>query len=174
LITVPVADLLAEGRYPQAHLLLSLLRSGNLEDPIGVHMGGDPRQFVLTFNNLIGQTDFVRTLREMLSQLEEAYGKSVDTEFTASVGEDGQVRLNLLQCRPMLIPGTEASVTLPRDLASERILFRADRLICGGVVSNIRFIVYIPPEEYGALADRREKGSIGRIVGRLTWIWGST
>jgi pyruvate,water dikinase len=153
--------------YPYLHLLVSEIKEGGLYDPIARYVQAPAGDLVLTFNNLIDRTPFVSILGEMVAELESVYGHPVETEFTASIGPEGQVRVNLLQCRPMAIPGLSEQVSLPDDVEPGRVLFRSSRFIGGGVVDGIRHIVYIPAARYGAIASPDVKKSLGRVVGQV-------
>ena len=89
------------------------MRDNNPYDPISRKVEGSPGQWVLTFNNLIQRTDFVSFMGSILTKLEKAYGQPVDVEFTASVDSGDRVRINLLQCRPLFLPGSAAYVSVP-------------------------------------------------------------
>jgi len=166
--TEALARVIADADYPNLHLFLSFLEDGGyLRNPVGVLLREFKRP-VLTFNHLIAHTDFVRILREMLARLERAYGYPIDTEFTASLNRDNKVRINLVQCRPMRLPGAlAADAEPPRDLPKERVLFRAGRMISGGVVGPIRYILYLDPHAYAEETSREVKKSLGRVVGEL-------
>jgi len=116
LATVPVSDVLSDGAYPNLHLLVSIMKEGHLYDPFSRNIDEPAANLVPTFNNLIGRTDFVKILGRMLAELERAYGHPVDTEFTARVDEKGSVRINLLQCRPLWLPGSSGPVSIPADI----------------------------------------------------------
>ena len=103
----------------------------------------------------------------MLSRLEEAYEQPVDTEFTARIDPDGNIKINLLQCRSLRLPGTVGHVEFPEHIASDRVLFTSSRFISGGAVHNIRYILYIDPDKYTAIESEDVKRSLGRIVGRI-------
>lgn len=167
LVSVPVSEVLGHRDYPNLHLLVSILSDDHLRDPISSVVDGSPEDMVLTFNNLIRRTDVVRTLGAMLEKLERSYGHPVDTEFTASVGKDDKVRVNLLQCRPLWLPGTAGPVAFPESVAADRVLFRANRMVNGGVVRGVRFIVYVDPRWYDAISSRDTKAALGRLVGRI-------
>ena len=64
---------------------------------------------VLTFDGLLSATPFVDDMREILSTIEEAYQNPVDIEFTANFSSDNKFRINLLQCRPLQVQGTETA-----------------------------------------------------------------
>lgn len=166
-VTLPAAELLDRGDYPNLHFLVSVLEDGQLYDPISNRVDAPGSRMFLTFNKLIARTDFVGLLGGMLEVLEEAYGEPVDTEFTARVDAAGRVKIDLLQCRPLRLPGVSGPLAIPEDLPRERVLFRAGRFISGGEVSDIRHILYIDPRRYAAVEDLALKRSIGRLVGRI-------
>lgn len=161
-----LTDVLANGDYPSLHLFVSVMRDNYPYDPISGKVGGSAEQWVLTFNNLILRTDFVPVMGNLLARLEEAYGQPVDVEFTASVDGGERVRINLLQCRPLFTPGSLVDVSVPTSLERQQILFRSHRMICGGLVEQIRYILYIDPQSYHRLAPEAKK-SLGRLVGQI-------
>lgn len=161
-----LADVLAEGDYPNLHLYISILRDNYPYDPISEKIDGNPNQWVLTFNNLIRRTDFAPLMGTILNKLEEAYGQPVDIEFTASIDRDERVRINLLQCRPLFLPGSLTDVSIPTNLQKQQVLFRSHRMICGGLVEQIRYILYIDPHRYHRLGFEAQK-NLGRLVGQI-------
>jgi pyruvate,water dikinase len=166
--TRPVQEVLEGSDYPGlAHLVSVLGEGGDLSDPATALVDAPARNLVLTFNNLIARTNFVALLGEMLTRIEAAYGHPVDTEFTASLHKDGTVAINLLQCRPLWLPGAVGHVEWPADIPAGRVLFRTDRMINGGVVKGLRYVLHIDPRAYAALRDPARKRSLGRVVGRL-------
>ncbi|HUH66863.1 MAG TPA: PEP/pyruvate-binding domain-containing protein, partial [Syntrophales bacterium] len=166
-VTVPVEDVLSNRDYPNLHLLISLLSDGYMLDPFMGRLDGSSQRLILTFNNLINRTAFIKILDSMLARLEEAYGHPVDTEFTASIDTGGQIRINLLQCRPMTVPGVVGSVSFPDNVPGEHVLFRASRTISGGIISDIKYILFIDPKRYAAVESIDVKKSLGRIVGSI-------
>jgi pyruvate,water dikinase len=153
--------------FPNLHLLVSELKEGGVYDPIGRYVQAPAGDLVLTFNNLIDRTEFVAIIGEMVTELERVYSHPVETEFTASVETGGGIKINLLQCRPMAIPGISREVSLPDDVSADRVLFRSSRFIGGGVVDHITHIVYIAPEKYAAIPSMDVKKSLGRVVGQI-------
>ncbi|MFU8856226.1 MAG: PEP/pyruvate-binding domain-containing protein [Deferrisomatales bacterium] len=167
LVTLPAADLLDPGDYPGLHFLVSVLEDGQLYDPVSNRVDAPGHRMFLTFNKLIARTDFVGLLGGMLEVLEEAYGEPVDTEFTAHLDASGRVKIDLLQCRPLRLPGVSGPLSIPGGIEPERVLFRAARFISGGEVPGIRHILYIDPRRYAGVEDLALKRSIGRLVGRI-------
>lgn len=167
LVTVLLQDVLADRGYPNLHLLVSVKTHDYLTDPITSHLDGPPANYVLTFNNLIRRTNLVQLLGIMMDTLDKSYGHAVDVEFTAYVDSDEHVRINLLQCRPLFLPGSTGPVSVPVGIPREQVLFRSDRMISGGIVSDIRYILYIDPRAYAAFQPIERKKTLGRIVGRI-------
>ena len=130
LVTLPLEQVIGDLNYPNLHLFVSELREGFLTDPLVPLLSEECERHVLTFNNLIHQTDFVQIMGEMMNRVESGYGHPVDTEFTAFVNDQGEIRINLLQCRPLGFQGTEdKSITLPENVPSEKVLFRSTRIV---------------------------------------------
>jgi hypothetical protein len=101
--------------------------------------------------------------------LEKVYQFPVDIEFTADILPDSrqpQVRVQLLQCRPQSQYAPNQQVTLPKNVPDADKIFSADRLVPSGVVSSIRYIVYVSPEKY-IIADPTVKLELARVVGRV-------
>lgn len=166
--TRPVQEVLEGLDYPGLNHFVSVLgEGGDLRDPLAPWVDAPPSALVLTFNNLVARTRFVALLGAMLRHVEAAYGHPVDTEFTASVSRDGGVTVNLLQCRPLWLPGAVGPIEWPADLPPDRVLFRTDRMINGGVVRGLRYLLHIEPRAYASVRDPVRKRAVGRVVGRL-------
>jgi hypothetical protein len=165
--TRPLSEVLEGRNYPNIELFVSLMRDGYPADPWTSRLETTTEDLVLTFNHLLARTDFVKLIGEMLRRLERAYGQPLDTEFTAAIDAGGKVRINLLQCRPMRLPGTTGPVALPENIPPERLLFRSARTISGGITPPIRYLLYIDPAGYGAIDSPEIKKSLGRVVGRI-------
>lgn len=166
-LTVPLADLIQEEEYPNLHLLVSIMQENHPFDPSSSFIDAAPDKLVLTFNNLVRRSNFVAVMDQILARLEAGYGHPVDIEFTASVDEHGKATVNLLQCRPLFLPGSSRSIPVPANLPRQRVLFRAKRMICGGAISDIRYLLYIDPKAYNLIQSVELKKSLGRMVGKI-------
>ena len=126
-----------------------------------------PRPMILTFDNLISKTDFVRDMREVLSTLHSAYNYPVDIEFTANFFEDNQLKINLLQCRPLQVQGIETIQLTPVDVASEDLIIKARGAVVGR--SRVRAIdrfIYVVPTLYGQLPVGA-RYEVARLIGEI-------
>jgi hypothetical protein len=166
--SIPLREVLAKPDYPNLHLLVSYTQDGYLHDPAYGTVEAAPQDLVLTFNNLMMQTDLIEIMEELLAKLEKAWGQPVDIEFTAIIENNNRVRVNLLQCRPLRLPRiSDSLMALPRNLPASHILFKSNRTLSGGVVEPIRYIIYIDPRKYSDISSISTKKSLGRVVGSI-------
>lgn len=131
--------------------------------------GRDVFSWVLTFDELLTRGAFVPGMRDLLQTLETAYGKPVDVEFAAGFLDErgADLRINLLQCRPLQIRGKGADVKLPADLRAQDVLLRSR----GPVIGNSRAvaldrILYVVPQIYSRLPTG-ERHAVARLVGQI-------
>lgn len=165
--TVWVDDLLQQGDYENLNLLASMERDGGVIGFVGNRPPAGHGGLVLTFDGLVKKTSFVRALKAILSALEEGYGCPVDIEFTAFIGGGGTVRINLLQCRPLFVTGESGVDMVPPRIERERVLFRSNRMISGGKVSDVRYILYVDPRKYSTMENASLRAGIGRLIGKI-------
>ncbi len=165
--TIPFSELITDCDYPNLKLLVSVYKDDYFYDPHTVLIDSLPENLYLTFNNLIKQTDLVENIGEMLKIIEKSYDHPVDIEFTAFVNSNNRTKINVLQCRTMKIPGITGPVDIPSNIPPEKILFRSSKIINGGVITDIRYIVYIDPRVYARIDELQIKKSLGRVIGRI-------
>ncbi len=151
--------------------------SGYLDDIIGENPAlpldifaerqGSGNRYDLTFRHLLSQTPFVADMREMLSTLEAAYGCPVDIEYTANFFVEDAYSINLVQCRPLTVVGTETTRLPHTEAAIAQRLFTAH----GAVIGHTRLVpvdrfIYVVPGEYSKLPDH-DRYQIARLIGEL-------
>jgi len=125
---------------------------------------------VLTFERLLGATDFVPAMRELCRTLQEAYRCPVDIEFTANFTPDGLFRINLLQCRPFAVKigGEGSRVKVPEQVAPAQVFLRSAGPVVGhSLATVIDRLVYVVPSVYSQMS-MSQRYSIARTIGRLT------
>ncbi len=166
LTTVPFNKLTANRDYPNLHQFVSVAHYDYLDDDSPWLCKDKDSTILLTFNPLLDRTRFVSILDTILTRLEEVYGLPVDIEFTLNTTHDNQLRLNLVQCRPMWLPQNEVQISIEDNLTQGQILFQSDQAIRGGFVSNITYIVYVNPRQYRTIPRVRRR-MLGQIVGAI-------
>jgi hypothetical protein len=123
--------------------------------------------WMLTFEKLLSKTDFPQIMQKILKILESRYQYPVDIEFTANFTKNDELKINLVQCRPLQTKGLTAHVTIPEKIKSEKILFKSYGYTMGGSISQpIRRIIYVDPATYVQMP-LTQKYDIARLVGRL-------
>ena len=124
--------------------------------------------WVLTFDKLFEDTNFIAEMREMLQTLHRVYDCPVDVEFTANFVADGQPKTSIVQCRPL--QGMEGGriVDVPEDIPPESLIIESHGAVIGqGRDCTISRIIYVVPDVYGHLPIT-DRYSIARVIGRLT------
>ena len=166
--TRPVREILTYEDFPNLNLLISRASGDYVNDSLFTPSPASSGNPILTFNNLVGSTDFIKIMEEILAKLEKAWGQPVDIEFTSSVEKNGMVRVNLLQCRPLRLPRVPASLmAFPQNLEAQSVLFRSNRTLSAGIIDTIRYIIYIDPGKYARIPSVITKRTSGRVVGKL-------
>ena len=167
--TLPVSEVIA-GDYPFLRELASL-RRGDWIQPVFVQpVGLDPKDVVLTFDNLLSNTDFIPLIRAVLGKLERQLQYPLDIEFTADIipaGARPDFLIHLLQCRPLSSQDWASVPNVPIDIPQEDRLFSANRLVPQAHVTRIRYIICVDPRRYSEIADLATKLELARAVGRL-------
>jgi len=163
--SLPTHDVLSPS-YPALRYIAQLDEDGYLTSIRSTPYGQDPHKFVLTFDTLLKRTPFSGRMKDILQLLEKHYRAPVDTEFTLQVEEDDDLSITLLQCRPQSHSEME-EVEIPEQLNQERILFNSHRMIPRGRVENIRFVIFVPPEEYYILPTQNDRFALARAIGQI-------
>ncbi|MBN1995253.1 MAG: PEP/pyruvate-binding domain-containing protein [Anaerolineae bacterium] len=167
--TLPVADVIGPD-YPSIQHLVSIDKDDYLQPVVALGRELEPERMVLTFDNLLKNTNFVPVMRTMLRKLEQAYETPVDIEYAIELIPHypyPEIRVYLLQCRPLHEHVFMQPVIYPENVPPADIIFTTHKWTPCGQVSNIKYIVYVDPARYAALADYATKVEIGRAVSRI-------
>jgi hypothetical protein len=123
--------------------------------------------YILDFRGLLTRTEFPELMRDTLTLLSTAYGHPVDVEFTANLTADGDLRVNILQCRPLQTRGVGTPVAIPRlDDVTDCVFCGTGNFMGGNVRIPLDHIVYVRPAEYLALAEQ-DRHAVARHIGKL-------
>nr|NLI50731.1 pyruvate kinase [Propionibacterium sp.] len=126
---------------------------------------GGPVPDVVDFAGLLGATSFPDTLREILATLSAAYDYPVDVEFTVNV-DHGDLRINIVQCRPLQTRGVGAAVAAPTVDPDRCLLSTSGSFMGGNARLPLEYVVLVRPEAYLALGESA-RYSVARLIGRL-------
>jgi hypothetical protein len=188
--TLPVEDVLTP-RYPALRYIAQIEQDGYFSTPrMRVRQEDIPR-LGITFNELLRRTAFAETLSKILRALERHYHAAVDVEFTLRVLDPNapqpQVQISLLQCRPQSRLQDTCPVEIPEGLSDEEIVLSTSYMIPQGYLPEIRYVLYVPHENYYALPTAADRDKLGFAISRLNAVldkrayicvgpgrWGST
>ncbi|HQI81231.1 MAG TPA: PEP/pyruvate-binding domain-containing protein [Deltaproteobacteria bacterium] len=127
----------------------------------------DAFTYYLSFDELLGRTTFVSTMRSMLETLDRAYEYPVDIEFTANFIDGSNYRINLLQCRPFQVKSPTGKAEVPEGIAEEHVVLYTESTVVGNSrVLPVDRIIYVVPEAYKDLS-QQERYTLARMVGRI-------
>lgn len=147
--------------YPAFANIFSIF-DGNMVRKASAFDDTDNNDFIVTFEGLLGNTDFIQRIQTLIQTLQTNMRTPVDIEFV----HDGN-RLYLLQCRPQSYSGNISPDPIPKELPEDKIIFSANRYISNGRVPEISHIVYVDPAAYGEITDHITLLQVGRAVGKL-------
>ncbi|MBN1437091.1 MAG: hypothetical protein JW936_08440 [Sedimentisphaerales bacterium] len=122
--------------------------------------------WMLTFDRMLKDTDFVADMKQCLLTLQKAYDYPVDIEFTTNFLDD-DYQINLLQCRPLQVQGGGTIPKAPAGIANSDMIFEAHGAVIGqSRVIDLDWLVYVVPSEYGEMAVR-DRHAVSRLIGNL-------
>ncbi len=154
-------DIMTEIDHPDLFYALSEDTEGHLAPPMFKSTQFALNRTCITFDNLIRKTPLPRLLKKSLAILAKAYGGPVDVEFAW----DGD-HLYIVQCRTLSV-AKDVAIVMPEEIDKDRLFFKNKRIISGGAVHNIEYIVYVDPRAYAGLPTVEKKIEISRAVSRI-------
>lgn len=167
--SVAVQELLSPS-YPVLRYLVQVDQGDYLTPLRILTREGDTSNLVITFDEMLRRTPLARRLSRILQILEDKYGAPVDTEFTVQIVDPQsprpEIEISLLQCRPQSHL-KESEAKLPKNLPVENIIFSTSRMAPEGRVDGIRYIVFVPPEDYFSLPTSAARINLGRIISQV-------
>jgi hypothetical protein len=168
--TLPIHEVL-DSRYPPLRFLAQVEEDGYYASIRSRVVEGGVQRLVLTFEDLLKRTNFAHRMRRMLKILEEKYHSPVDMEFTVQVRDPEtakpQVCLTILQCRPQSFLMTGEQPTLPLHLEPNDIIFSTQFVVPEGLIRQVDYVVYVPPEGYFSLKTQEARFQLVSAISRL-------
>lgn len=166
--TFPVREIMT-AQYPFLRYIAQVEADGYLSSLSSSMV--DVNRLVVSFDGLLRRTSFAKRMKGLLSTLEKYYDSPVDTEFTAEIVNPNaahpEVRITLLQCRPQSHLRDAHEVALPTKLDLADVIFSTRRMVPRGVVTGIRWALFVPPEGYFALTSNADRNRLERTIGTI-------
>jgi hypothetical protein len=167
--TLPVEDVIADD-YPALRYLAAVDKGDYLTPLLSRIDADDPGDLVLTFDQLTQDRHFIRLMKIILAKLEQHYDWPVDIEFTVHIEPTyprPRYTIGLLQCRPLVSQEWTGKVSIPETVREEHVIFETCKLVPQGIVSDVRYVVYVDPYAYNQAPDYVTKLELARVIGRL-------
>jgi hypothetical protein len=165
--SLPIGEVLTSD-FPFLKHIASLHREGELH-PILIRGPGTLQgDVVVTAQGLMKNQRFVQVMKAMLKKLTSHYRKPVDIEFAIELlpGSELDFRIHLLQCRQQSRRAEQAEIQIPENIPQKDILLVSQRMVSAGRIPQIRFVVYVDPEQYKSF-DNTTRYRISRAIGKL-------
>ncbi|MCR5138035.1 MAG: PEP/pyruvate-binding domain-containing protein [Oscillospiraceae bacterium] len=122
---------------------------------------------ILNFRKLLRRTDFAHVMKRIMSTIAEKYNYPVDVEYACNFTQQGEYRVNLLQCRTIQTGGLGQAGVMPQ---MRDFFWRTRGSFMGGNTAlPVRFAVSVKVEPYLALPEQ-QKYAVARAVGELNGI----
>ncbi len=167
--TLPIHNVL-NADYPPLRYIAQLKEEGYFTSLHARLLENDKQKLVLTFEDLLRRTAFAETMRNILQTLERCYQYPVDLEFTLQINEQGNGEPDLLftflQCRPQSRLAETKDVSIPGHLPENDVILQTRFMIPQGVVNDIEYVAFVPPDAYFKLKVN-ERFELARIIGKL-------
>lgn len=164
--TVGLAELVEQGLDGSMAYILSSRKEDRIQEAYTTVdlLQGKP---VITFDRLLGKTQFAKVLRAAMSKIRRHYGMEIDIEMAAEIASTGQFKITMLQCRPQSLRVEEVAETLPEDVPEHDVVFSCVKDIPNGRVDNVGYVVYVSPEAYARVASAPDRYEVARVIGRI-------
>ncbi len=126
-----------------------------------------PNIYIMNFSRLLKYTDFPENMRRILKRLSQVYDYPVDIEFAANFDQDGNYKINLLQCRPLQTRGLGKPVEIPHMTDEAKCFFSTHGNFMGGNIHiPIQYVILVKAKPYLALPEQERYG-VARVIGKL-------
>ena len=157
----PFLELISQIDHPDLFFAVSESKDGHISTPLSEGDSIDINNSCITFDNLLKNTCLTRLMKKVFKKLESAYGQPVDVEFVW----DGNL-LYIVQCRPLPI-AMEEKVEISENSYKGLLLFKNNRVVTGGSIKDLEYLVYVNPKTYAALPSYKDKIEISKVISRI-------
>lgn len=163
--TVNINEVINEvgNQFPLLNELFSIVDHNILKPPVGLGIDTKRDDIIVTADNLIRRTKYIKQIAELLEVLKDNFNLPVDIEFAC----DGK-NLYLLQCRQQAFFEDEVMPSeIPNNVPKEDIVFTANKHIANARVPDIAYLVYVDPVQYSNADKLSDLEDVARLIGIL-------
>jgi len=163
--TVNINEVIDEvgNQFPLLNELFSIVEHNILKPPVGLGIDTKRDDIIVTADNLIRRTKYIKQIAELLEVLKDNFNLPVDIEFAC----DGK-NLYLLQCRQQAFFEDEVMPSeIPNNVPNDDIVFTANKHIANARVPDIAYLVYVDPVQYSNADKLSDLEDVARLIGIL-------
>lgn len=168
--TLTIQDVITPS-YPILRLICQLEQEGFFVSPRMRVSESDIPKLAVTFHEFLSRTPFASYMSDLLNLLEEHYHGSVDLEFTAQVidprAAKPELNISLLQCRPQSYIISLEKLPDIDDISDTQIVLSTQFMVPRGHLPDIRYVIFVSPEEYFALSTEASRQKVGKLISKL-------
>jgi len=167
--TLPIHDVLSAD-YPPLRYIAQISEEGFFSSLHARLMEEDRSRLVLTFEDLLRQSNFSEVMKKILATLERCYHYPLDVEFTLHIEDQPSdttgLQFTILQCRPQSQLAEAEDVEIPGHLPQQDIILQTRFMVPQGVIDDIEYVLFVPPAEFFGL-NMSERFNLARQIGKL-------
>lgn len=161
-ITVPLDEIIP--LLPEKYKKMLLSRDDEAEQRL-MQRGQFRKVYFADCEGVAKKRDFMAMMARLLKMLEREFGRPVDVEYALDVDDNGMIKINLFQCRP-LRRGNENAVKMG-DIEPDKVLFDVGTAsVHDSKSEQIDVIVWISPQKYYECRYSK-KAEVAYAVGRI-------
>lgn len=166
--SVPLTEVLSRD-FPGLQYVASTDEGSYVKPIFSLIQDVSPESLVLTFDNLLKNTDFVKLMKTILKKLERHYERPVDIEYTVELipgYPKPSFKIYLLQCRPLSNQEWDPDIEIPKTIPKADQIFSSNHLVPQGIVEKIKYIIYVDPIHYGQISASTQM-ELAQVISQL-------
>lgn len=123
----------------------------------------------ISCEGLVRNEKLMRSMRDILSLIQEEYQYPVDIEYTINVSGEGDYVINLLQCRPLQVAQDKEIVEIPKEIRKDKVVLECRHASMGlSGVMKLDYIIMVDAVAYYQM-EHYAKPAVARAIGALNW-----
>ena len=129
--------------------------------------------YFVSCQRMLANRKFTKMMKELLHELQKAYGNPVDIEYTVNLSKGEDFVVNLLQCRPLYVGKGDEGMDIPERKEEDTFFEITESSMGQSQETDIDVIVQIEPKEYYEFPYIR-KQEVADVIGKINAFYKNT
>ena len=129
--------------------------------------------YFVSCQRMLANRKFTKMMKELLHELQKAYGNPVDIEYTVNLSKGEDFVVNLLQCRPLYVGKGDEGMDIPERKEEDTFFEITESSMGQSQETDIDVIVQIEPKEYYEFPYVR-KQEVADVIGKINTFYKNT